>query len=209
MLKKYAAGFIMGLFAFAAAAQTKSFFTVSETALTGSFSLLTASSAYCDSNDAKVVVENVIVNASIANIKTWTSESPNLYSASVLLQDAAGKKLYELNDKFGFRTIEIKYGPGIYINGTKVKMKGANRHRWWPETAKSSISFLDCIPPIGTKLATGLTTNTKVYGPMSELNHVSGSKKRTLYFYFGLPKTTNSKEQYSRPAIDNVFTPVP
>lgn len=74
-----------------------------------------------------------------------------------------------------------------------------------PELPIGDISFLDCIPPIGTKLATGLTTNTKVYGPQSELNHLSGSKKRTLYFYFGLPKTTNSKEQYSRPAIDNVF----
>lgn len=74
-----------------------------------------------------------------------------------------------------------------------------------PELPVGNISFLDCIPPIGTKLATGLTTNTKVYGPMSELNHLDGSKKRTLYFYFGLPKTTNSKEQYSRPAVDNVF----
>lgn len=74
-----------------------------------------------------------------------------------------------------------------------------------PELPVGNISFLDCIPPIGTKLATGLTTNTKVYGPMSELNHVNGTKKRTLYFYFGLPKTTDSKEQYSRPAVDNVF----
>ena len=74
-----------------------------------------------------------------------------------------------------------------------------------PELPVGNISFLDCIPPIGTKLATGLTTNTKVYGPQSELNHLSGDKKRTLYFYFGLPKTSNSKEQYSRPAVDNVF----
>ncbi len=74
-----------------------------------------------------------------------------------------------------------------------------------PELPAGNISFLDCIPPIGTKLATGLTTNTKVYGPMSELNHVSGTKKRTLYFYFGLPKTTQDKENYSRPAVDNVF----
>lgn len=74
-----------------------------------------------------------------------------------------------------------------------------------PEIPVGDISFLDCIPPIGTKLATGLTTNTKVYGPQSELNHVSGTKKHTLYFYFGMPKTTDSKEQYSRPAVDNVF----
>jgi hypothetical protein len=78
-----------------------------------------------------------------------------------------------------------------------------------PEIPVGNISFLDCIPPIGTKLATGLTTNTRVYGPMSELNHVNGTKKRTLYFYFGMPKTTDAKENYSRPAIDNVFTPNP
>ena len=81
--------------------------------------------------------ENVVVNAQLDGIKTWTSESPNLYSVNVQLQDAAGKKLYELNEKFGFRTIEIKYGQGVYINGTQVKFKGTNRHCWWPETARS------------------------------------------------------------------------
>lgn len=81
--------------------------------------------------------DNVTVNTNIAGIKTWTSETPNLYTATVVLQDAAGKKLYELKEKFGFRTIEIKYGQGIYINGTQVKFKGVNRHCWWPETARS------------------------------------------------------------------------
>jgi hypothetical protein len=74
-----------------------------------------------------------------------------------------------------------------------------------PEIPPGNISFLDHIPPIGTKLAMGLTTNTRLYGPKSELNHLSGSKRRTLYFYFGLPKTTNSKEEYSRPVVDDVF----
>lgn len=75
----------------------------------------------------------------------------------------------------------------------------------FPELPVGNISFLDCIPPMGTKLATGLTTNTKVYGPQSELNHVSGTKTRTLFFYFGMPKTSLSKEKYSRPVNDNVF----
>ncbi len=83
------------------------------------------------------MAENVVATAAVENIKSWTSETPNLYNANVVLLDAAGKKLYELNEKFGFRTIEIKYGQGIYINGTQVKMKGANRHCWWPETARA------------------------------------------------------------------------
>jgi hypothetical protein len=74
-----------------------------------------------------------------------------------------------------------------------------------PEIPVGNISFLDCIPPIGTKLAMGLTTNTRVYGPQSELNHLSGTKKRALYFYFGMPKVIQSKENYSRPVVDDVF----
>lgn len=81
--------------------------------------------------------ENVIATAQMQNIKTWTSETPNLYNANVVLQDAEGNKLYELNEKFGFRTIEVRYGMGVYINGIQVKFKGTNRHCFWPETARA------------------------------------------------------------------------
>jgi hypothetical protein len=75
----------------------------------------------------------------------------------------------------------------------------------YPQLPPGNISFLDCIPPIGTKLAMGVTSNAAVYGPQGEMNHLKGLKSRTLYFYFGLPKITDSKEQYTRPLIDNVF----
>jgi hypothetical protein len=94
--------------------------------------------------------------------------------------------------------------PGLYVRlfDFYALSSGNKPH---PEIPVGNISFLDCIPPIGTKLATGLTTNTRVYGPQSELNHLNGSTKRSLYFYFGLPKTTDSRESYSRPAVDDVF----
>jgi len=47
--------------------------------------------------------------------------------------------------------------------------------------------------------------NTRILGPQSEYTTFDGSIKHTIYFYFGLPKTTDSKEQYSRPKVDNVF----
>ncbi|MGC4104278.1 glycoside hydrolase family 2 protein [Ferruginibacter sp.] len=81
--------------------------------------------------------ESIVVNAAVSGIKTWTSETPNLYNANIVLQDATGKKLYEMNEKFGFRTIEVRYGMGVYINGVQVKMKGTNRHCFWPETARA------------------------------------------------------------------------
>ena len=81
--------------------------------------------------------EQLVLQTKVSGIKTWTSETPNLYSVKVVLVDAAGKKLYELNERFGFRTIEVRYGQGIFVNGTQIKMKGANRHCWWPETGRS------------------------------------------------------------------------
>lgn len=81
--------------------------------------------------------ESLIVRTNIAGVKTWTSESPNLYTAKLVLQDATGRKLYEMQEKFGFRTIEIRQGQGIYINGTQVKFKGVNRHCFWPESGRT------------------------------------------------------------------------
>lgn len=107
-----------------------------------------------------------------------------------------------------FNTVEGKFYVASKDTGLYVRLfdfyalSGVVPH---PALPAGDISFLDCIPPIGTKLALNISTNTKVLGPQSELTPVNGPVKRTLYFYFGLPKTSDSKEQYSRPAIDNVF----
>ncbi|HYC28244.1 MAG TPA: glycoside hydrolase family 2, partial [Chitinophagaceae bacterium] len=74
-----------------------------------------------------------------------------------------------------------------------------------PALPLGNISFLDCIPPIGSKLALNINNNTASLGPQSELTKMDGPVKRTLYFYFGLPKATNAKERYSRPEVDQVF----
>ncbi|CAN5689531.1 glycoside hydrolase family 2 [soil metagenome] len=91
-------------------------------------------------NDSTVVLRTMV-----AGIKTWTGESPNLYSVKVSLQ-YTGKMIYQTTEKFGFRTIEIRRGDGIYLNGVQIKMKGTNRHCWWPETGRTlndSIQLMD------------------------------------------------------------------
>ena len=66
----------------------------------------------------------------------WTSETPNLYRVNIFL--ISGKTtLYQTSEKFGFRTIEIRRGNGIYLNGVQIKMKGTNRHCFWPETGRT------------------------------------------------------------------------
>ncbi|MXV17329.1 glycoside hydrolase family 2 protein [Hufsiella ginkgonis] len=66
----------------------------------------------------------------------WNAETPNLYTVKLKLKSAAGAPVYETADKFGFRTIEVRKQDGIYVNGVKIKMKGVNRHVWWPETGR-------------------------------------------------------------------------
>jgi beta-galactosidase/beta-glucuronidase len=78
-----------------------------------------------------------IIHTGVSHVKPWTTETPNLYSVEVTLQDINGKKIYSLNEKCGFRTIEIRRGIGVFINGTQVKFKGVNRHCFWPETGRT------------------------------------------------------------------------
>jgi beta-galactosidase/beta-glucuronidase len=105
----------------------------------------TVTATIFDAKGAQVATTSTKVNAGdtvvelhtkVANALQWTSETPNLYKVVVALKDGA-KTTYQTTEKFGFRTIEVRRGDGIYINGVQVKMKGANRHVWWPETGRS------------------------------------------------------------------------
>ncbi len=95
---------------------------------------------WTDKNDSLITLKCVVEKPLL-----WTSETPNLYSVRVSLNDVSGEK-YQLKQKFGFRTVEIRQGDGVFINGTKVKFKGINRHVFWPETGRCvnpSINLLD------------------------------------------------------------------
>jgi hypothetical protein len=74
-----------------------------------------------------------------------------------------------------------------------------------PDLPPGNLSFLDCIPPIGTKLALNISANTTQLGPSSELQKMMGAYKRTLYFYFGTPAPGNQKMQFTMPAVNDLF----
>jgi hypothetical protein len=57
----------------------------------------------------------------------------------------------------------------------------------YPLLPPGDISFLDCIPALGSKLAIGLTTDASVYGPAGKMTEMNGPKKHKLWFYFGVP----------------------
>lgn len=78
----------------------------------------------------------VVLGKKLLNPLQWTAETPYLYKANVYLKRNS-KTLYQVTESFGFRTIEVRKGDGIYLNGVQVKMKGTNRHCIWPETGRT------------------------------------------------------------------------
>jgi len=86
---------------------------------------------------------NQIFEAELPNVKTWTSEHPNLYQLLITLKE--GDKVTEVVPyKVGFRRYEIKEiaekgkkgRPYVcfFVNGQPIKLKGVNIHEHNPAT---------------------------------------------------------------------------
>ncbi|HVU37035.1 MAG TPA: glycoside hydrolase family 2 TIM barrel-domain containing protein, partial [Opitutales bacterium] len=73
------------------------------------------------------------VSADFPGVKLWSAETPNLYRVRFTL-GAAG---HATEEKFGFRTFEVRAGDGLYLNGQRIILKGVDRHSFWPETGRT------------------------------------------------------------------------
>lgn len=62
------------------------------------------------------------------NIQPWSTEDPNLYIARLELKNQAGEVIQTRETRIGFRTVEFFPQDGVYLNGTKLLVKGVNRH---------------------------------------------------------------------------------
>ena len=62
------------------------------------------------------------------NIQPWSTEDPNLYVARLELKDPEGKTVQSRETRIGFRTIESFHKTEFSLNGTKLVVKGVNRH---------------------------------------------------------------------------------
>lgn len=67
------------------------------------------------------------------NPKTWHPEHPHLYTATFSL----GRGGHSITRRIGFRTIEFRPHDGLYLNGTRLVVKGTNRHCFDPETGRA------------------------------------------------------------------------
>lgn len=72
----------------------------------------------------------------ISNPRLWTAETPNLYRLDVRLK-LDGAVVHTVHQKFGFRTIEVRPGKGLFVNGNRVFLKGVDRHSFWPDSGRT------------------------------------------------------------------------
>lgn len=91
---------------------------------------------------ADTILGVTMILGEVAGPNAWTPEYPNLYRATFRLLDKAGQLIHQYDEKIGFRTVEIRENDGIYVNGTKVKLKGVNRHTFHPKFGRTSSKAL-------------------------------------------------------------------
>lgn len=72
----------------------------------------------------------------IADPRLWSAETPNLYGLNVTLYQG-DQAIHRTQERFGFRTFEVRPGEGLYLNGQRILLKGVNRHSFRPATART------------------------------------------------------------------------
>lgn len=78
------------------------------------------------------------VEARWTGAETWNPEQPNLYLVHLKLIAPDGTVAHRITRRTGFRTIEFRERDGFYLNGTKLLVKGVNRHCFYPETGRTA-----------------------------------------------------------------------
>ena len=76
------------------------------------------------------------VECALPKVRAWSAETPVLYGVVVSLVDAAGVDREIVEQRAGFRRIEIVDGDFL-VNGRRVMFQGVNRHDHHPERGKA------------------------------------------------------------------------
>ncbi len=90
-------------------------------------------------NDTLIHIENFEIfgkyivgfNHSVANVRKWSAETPELYNLTVSLTSPDGF-ICKKRIRIGFKRVEI-IGNVFLLNGQKVILKGVNRHDYDPD----------------------------------------------------------------------------
>jgi len=80
---------------------------------------------------------SVLITTHLSAPKLWSPEFPDLYNV-VFTLTSNGRAVHTVQQRFGFRTVELRLHDGIYVNNVKIKFKGVNHHSFWPTTGRAT-----------------------------------------------------------------------
>ncbi len=86
--------------------------------------------------DSPANARETTLTGKFATPRTWSAETPHLYTARVSLL-AGGRELHQVDERIGFRTLEVRANDGVYLNGRKIVLKGINRHSFRPASGRT------------------------------------------------------------------------
>lgn len=78
---------------------------------------------------------NSLLRTRVEAPRTWTAETPQLYLVETRLK-RGNEIVHRFTQRFGFRTLEVRDGEGLFVNGQRVILKGVNRHSFWPDSGR-------------------------------------------------------------------------
>jgi hypothetical protein len=80
--------------------------------------------------------ESVELIGQVPNVQVWSAEEPNLYQIEFSLMRGP-VVLHRTVERIGFRTLEVRPGKGVFVNGRHITVKGINRHCFRPESGRA------------------------------------------------------------------------
>ncbi len=74
---------------------------------------------------------------SIDEVRPWSAEDPFLYDLELSLLDSSGGLLHRVDERIGFRSVDLVPGVGFVVNGHRVLLKGISRHSFYPDSGRT------------------------------------------------------------------------
>lgn len=75
----------------------------------------------------------VVLSDRAPQVRSWSAETPNLYTLLIELLDARGAVVQATAQRVGFRDVAIRDGQ-LTVNGRPIYIRGVNRHEHDPDT---------------------------------------------------------------------------
>jgi hypothetical protein len=94
------------------------------------------------SGEVAAGIGEVRLETTVAGVAPWSAESPRLYRAHVELR-RGDEVVHRLDERFGFRSVEVRPGAGVFVNDRRVMLKGVDRHAFWPTSGRTLSARLD------------------------------------------------------------------